>query len=123
LAEQVTVNHRAVGSSPTSGAQQKTQNIIWVFYFGEMMCFVYILYSSRADRYYIGQTDDLDVRLQRHNRGLVRSTKAYLPWDLKYTEVYATRSEAVRREGEIKAKKGRRYIEELLANRSMAESR
>jgi putative endonuclease len=72
------------------------------------MCFVYILYSSRADRYYIGQTDHLDVRLQRHNRGLVRSTKAYLPWELKYTEVYATRSEAVRREREIKAKKSRR---------------
>ena len=82
------------------------------------MYFVYILYSLRADRYYIGQTDNLDNRLQRHNSGLVRSTKAYLPWELKYSEVYATRSEAVQREREVKAQKSRRYIEDLVASHS-----
>jgi putative endonuclease len=87
------------------------------------MYFVYILYSLCADRYYIGQTENLDNRLQSHNSGLVRSTKAYLPWELKYTEVYATRSEAMQREHEIKTKKSRRYIEDLLASRSVAESR
>ncbi|MBX2894005.1 MAG: GIY-YIG nuclease family protein [Cyclobacteriaceae bacterium] len=28
---------------------------------------VYILYSSKADRYYVGQTEDLSVRLDQHN--------------------------------------------------------
>jgi putative endonuclease len=82
------------------------------------MHFVYILYSASADRYYVGQTANLDHRLQRHNRGEVTSTKAYVPWELKHSEAHETRSEAMRREREIKARKSRRYIEELIGSRS-----
>jgi putative endonuclease len=84
------------------------------------MHYVYILYSVKADRYYTGQTENLELRLQRHNGGLVTSTKAYLPWELKYSEVFETRSESVRREREIKARKSRRYIEELIGSRPVS---
>ena len=80
------------------------------------MYYVYILYSAKADRYYTGQTENLELRLQSHNIGLVTSTQAYGPWKLKYSEAYETRSEAMRREREIKARKSRRYIEELIAS-------
>jgi putative endonuclease len=87
------------------------------------MCYVYILYSSHADRYYVGQSDDLQARLHKHNSGKVPSTKAYVPWEMKYHETYSTRGEAMRREREIKARKSRKYIESLLAHAHAAESR
>jgi putative endonuclease len=31
------------------------------------MHFVYILYSSKHDKYYVGQTDDVERRLVKHN--------------------------------------------------------
>ena len=72
---------------------------------------VYIIYSEKFDRNYIGQTDNIDIRLERHNSGTVKSTKAYTPWKIVHTEEFSTRSEAVRREHEIKKKKSRKYIE------------
>jgi len=88
------------------------------------MYFVYILYSPAANRYYVGQTENPERRLQYHNCGGVFSTKPYGPWELKYTESFATRCEAMRREREIKTRKSRRYIEELISRDSkLAESR
>jgi len=55
-------------------------------------------------------------RLMRHNAGKVLSTKAYAPWILCYEEKYPTKSEASRREREIKAKKSRKYLEWLLSH-------
>ena len=46
----------------------------------------YVLYSPGADRLYVGQTDNLELRLLRHNEGSVRSTKPYRPWQLIYTD-------------------------------------
>jgi putative endonuclease len=37
-------------------------------------------------------------------------------WVLKYSEVYQTRSEAVKRETEIKKKKSRKYIEMIISS-------
>lgn len=70
------------------------------------MYFTYVLYSTSADRLYIGQTDDLPFRLWRHNTRQVQSTKAYTPWTLVYVEVFSTRSEAMRRERELKSHLG-----------------
>ncbi|MEK6155052.1 GIY-YIG nuclease family protein [Flavobacteriaceae bacterium 3-367] len=46
------------------------------------MCYVYILYSHKNGRYYIGQTANLDDRLRRHNNGTERATAPYRPWSL-----------------------------------------
>lgn len=42
----------------------------------------YILYSCSLGKYYIGQTNDLDKRLQQHNAGHGKYTKHGAPWDL-----------------------------------------
>ena len=76
----------------------------------------YIIYSEKIDRYYVGSCEDIVVRLQRHNQGRNRSTKAGVPWKLKYTEKYNTRAEAVSREMEIKRKKSRIYIDWLISS-------
>ncbi|MBI4281785.1 GIY-YIG nuclease family protein [Candidatus Uhrbacteria bacterium] len=67
------------------------------------MYYVYALQSTvQLDWLYIGYSDDVRVRLQRHNDGLVKSTKAYRPFRLVYYEAYANELDARRRELELK---------------------
>ena len=77
------------------------------------MQFVYILQSQLDGSYYIGETHNVELRLQRHNEGWSRSTKGKRPWIVVHTEVYPSRTEALRREREIKSWKSRTRIEEL----------
>ena len=79
------------------------------------MYYTYVLYSPNYDCIYIGQTDNREMRLKRHNLGLVRSTKAYRPWILIHIEEFETRSEALRRERQLKSYRGRQFIRDLLA--------
>ena len=71
---------------------------------------LYILQSSKSDKLYIGQTENIEDRLNRHNKGYSKSTKFGIPWELIYTEEYATRSEAVKREKYLKNLKNPKYI-------------
>ena len=72
---------------------------------------MYIIESEINKRYYIGQTEDLEGRIKRHNEGKNLSTKAYVPWHLKWWKEYETRSEAVRVERMLKGIKKRAGIE------------
>ncbi len=74
------------------------------------MFYTYILYSQSKDKYYVGYTHDLDLRLKRHNSGWSKSTKSGIPWKLVYYEEFATKSNAMKREYEIKHKKSRKFI-------------
>ena len=78
--------------------------------------YVYIIYSKSADRYYTGYSHDPELRLHRHNEGWTKSTKSGIPWKLVYTEVYSSRSEAMKREKEIKRMKSRKFIESLIGS-------
>ena len=78
--------------------------------------FVYILYSRKLNRYYIGQTYNLEKRLRKHHSSTSHFTGKANDWVLKYTESYSTRKEAITRESEIKKKKSRKYIEYLINN-------
>ena len=66
------------------------------------MFFVYILYSARGDRHYIGQTNDVAARLHRHNSGYEKSTSPYAPWVLVCRIEKPNRSEAVILERKLK---------------------
>ncbi len=76
------------------------------------MFYTYILYSVQADKYYIGQTENVEQRVIMHN---LRKNLGANDWELKYKEEFQTRAEAVRRESEIKSKKRRAYLENLIA--------
>ena len=71
------------------------------------MFYVYILLSEKDNKRYIGCTENLDRRLAEHNSGLVKSTKNRRPLKLIYFEEYENKSDARKREKEIKAKKGK----------------
>jgi len=77
------------------------------------MWFVYILYSAKIDRYYVGVTDNLAWRLERHNAGWGKYTKRGIPWKLVHSETFTTKSDALKRERQIKNRKSRIYIESL----------
>ncbi len=81
------------------------------------MFYVYILRSKKTKRYYIGHTEDLHRRVEQHNSGEVKSTKAYRPWEIIYTEEYETKSQAMRREKEIKSYKGGNAFRKLISNK------
>ena len=70
------------------------------------MYFVYILKSLKDEGYYIGQTGDLDKRLNMHNKGQVRSTRNRIPFILIKSEIFSTRSEVRKRENYLKKLKG-----------------
>jgi putative endonuclease len=78
-----------------------------------MSFYLYILYSSSLDQYYVGHTENLSDRIFRHNNSGSKSTKKANDWIIKHREEFETRSEAMQRELEIKNKKSRKYIELL----------
>jgi putative endonuclease len=82
------------------------------------MYYLYILKSKISDKFYIGQTENLERRLFYHNSGYSKSTKYGVPWELAYTEKFTSRSEAYRREQEIKSQKSKEYISQLVENLS-----
>jgi len=75
---------------------------------------VYILYSLSVDRYYVGQSANLENQLKRHNQGKSKHTKSGIPWTLKYKEAFASRSEAMAREKKIKSAKNREYLRRII---------
>jgi putative endonuclease len=76
-----------------------------------MSFYVYILYSTSLNQYYIGHTENLQDRIFRHTNSGSKSTKKANDWIVKYTEQFESRKEAMERELEIKKKKSKKYIE------------
>jgi len=69
------------------------------------MFFIYIIYSKEADKYYVGQTENIEDRLISHRSGISKYTSISDDWVLLYSESFQTRTEAVRRGREIKRKR------------------
>ena len=78
------------------------------------MFWIYILKSESTDKLYIGQTANLEERLQKHNNNkvgkLIYTHKQKGPWKLIYSEQYNTRSDAMKRERFLKSGQGREWI-------------
>ena len=64
--------------------------------------YTYILKSLIKDWYYIGHTSNLDKRLSEHNTGRNKSTKPYKPYKIVHLEHFKSKSEAYKREQQIK---------------------
>ena len=78
------------------------------------MYVVYIIYSGSLKKFYIGQTNNFKIRLAKHNNGLVKSTKNGKPWQVVRLEYFNTRSEAIRRERQIKSYKSGNGFKKLI---------
>ena len=83
-----------------------------------MAYFVYILYSSKLDKFYVGQTENVTNRVDFHN-DLVRNniwTKRGIPWELKVSFNCGSRADAMQLEKKIKNMKSRKLVEFLVGN-------
>jgi len=80
------------------------------------MFWVYLLQNPDG-KFYVGQTDDLQVRVANHNRTdktCGKFTRKNGPWLLVWSETHSDRSSAMQREREIKSWKSARTIRERL---------
>lgn len=84
-----------------------------------MQYYLYILRTS-ANTLYIGQTNNLERRLKEHQNKKTKSAK-YIRYftssELVYTEEFATRTEAMKREVELK--KWTKKKKEVMINRGL----
>ena len=79
-----------------------------------MMYFVYILHSVVLDRYYIGSSQNPQERLNKHlanHKGFTGKSK---DWVICYFEEFETKSEALKRENQIKGWKNKDRIKQLI---------
>ena len=80
------------------------------------MYYLYILYSAQLDRYCVGSTEDISMRFKEHlwkHKGFTAKAK---DWELKYSESFETKSEALKREQQIKKWKSRKLIEKIISS-------
>ena len=80
-----------------------------------MFFYNYVLQSLiQENEPYVGYTTDLKERMEKHNQGLVKSTKAYRPWKLIYYEACLNEEDAKRRERYLKTTQGQRLLKRRL---------
>lgn len=79
---------------------------------------IYVLRNETSGKIYIGQTENLDLRIRNHNerkfgpRSFTALNKGR--WKLVYKENRNTRKEAIRREKELKSSRGRNFVKTIL---------
>ena len=75
------------------------------------MVYVYILFSEQFDKYYVGQSIDVDNRIYQHNFDDSNSfTSKYRPWKLARSIPLPNRSSALKIERLIKKRKSKSFI-------------
>ncbi len=78
---------------------------------------VYVLYSKRFNKIYIGYTSNLKARFLSHNKlGTKGWTIKFRPWEIAVTEEFQTKKEAMNREKQLKSANGREFIWNYIEN-------
>ena len=128
MVEQVAVNDKVLGSSPSRGASYNSapcyrharkeftaarrrmvpEPEIVKFYYA------YVLHNNLKNFIYIGYSEDLKQRVTSHNKGENKSTKPYLPLELIHYEAYKNMTDAKRRELYLKSNRGRTTLMTML---------
>ena len=90
--------------------------MVRIFYFCKMNNSVYILYSKKLDKYYIGFTENLNQRLDFHlNDSQTRKfTYKADDWELIFIIECESKNQGLSIEKHIKSMKSRIYIQNLL---------
>ena len=72
---------------------------------------VYVLYSEKYDRLYIGFTSNLIERMKSHNiLGKGGYTSRFRPWFVVYLEFFEEKADSLKREKQLKTSGGRTFI-------------
>ncbi len=76
--------------------------------------YVYVLKSKKDKKNYVGYTENLKLRFEQHNAGLVVSTKNRRPLIIIYYEACLSRKDATHREKYLKTHYGKMFIKNRL---------
>lgn len=79
-----------------------------------MFYYTYIIRSLKNNSLYIGYSSDLKKRLERHNKGLNKATKPFIPYELIHYGAFLNRIDAKRRELYLKSGWGLKSIQKML---------
>ena len=87
------------------------------------MHFVYIIYSKEANKYYVGETDNIELRLSKHNNHLYPDSFTKIAEDWKVVLLFncVSRAQAIRLEQFIKKMKSKVFIQKVITNPSILE--
>lgn len=86
------------------------------------MWFVYVLVCEDKS-FYTGSTNNLEKRFSEHKNGKGgRYTSSHKPLKLIYSEKFSTKSEALKREAEIKSWNRKKKIYDLRLNTPPSEA-
>ncbi|MBL7746768.1 MAG: GIY-YIG nuclease family protein [Chitinophagaceae bacterium] len=76
---------------------------------------VYVLYSEKFDKIYIGYTSDIKARFKSHNELATKGwTVKFRPWKIIHKEIFDSKADAMRREKQLKTSRGREWIRNLV---------
>ncbi len=75
---------------------------------------VYVLWSDKLAKRYVGSTRNLKKRLHEHNLGQSRFTKGGIPWRVLYSESLTDLKSARQRENFLKSGVGRKWLDDFL---------
>ena len=80
------------------------------------MFYVYVLFNKEVAKTYIGQTNNLEVRLIEHSlkQGNHYTARFSGKWKLIYKEEFYSRKEAIIREKQLKSSRGREFIRKII---------
>ena len=82
------------------------------------MYFIYIIYSKKLDRYYVGTTNDVLKRLCEHNSGFYNEsfTVKGIPWELNLSFECESSQKAYGLENFLKRMKSRDFLEKIIVD-------
>ncbi len=76
---------------------------------------VYVLFSEKFSKTYIGFTSNLIERFKSHNQLATKGyTLKFRPWKVIHVEFFDSKSEAMKREKYLKTGIGREFIKNLI---------
>ena len=78
------------------------------------MYYTYVLQSERDGKFYAGFTQDLKLRFEQHNKGLVESTKDRRSLQLIYYQACIDKDDTRKREKYLKTYRGKMFLKSRL---------
>ncbi len=109
-------NPKVTGSIPvfaTSLGSTKVESFLIIKFF--FMYVVYALYSKKFDKIYIGFTSNLMERFKSHNELSKKGwTVSFRPWKIIFQQEHILKSDAMKREKQLKSASGRDFIRSLI---------
>lgn len=86
-------------------------------FYNRLMFIVYAIYNKKYDKIYIGQTKDIDDRLEFHKSKVFKNSYTSRfdgDWELIYVENCSDRVLALKREKQLKSYRGREFIKKYI---------